>query len=225
MKDIKHWFEERRDKLVDVEKAAMDMSASYGSLAVMYMPNAEICYDHYHVIATMNKAVDEVRKSAQTKIVNEEDRRMFFRSRMAFLYGEENLPDHLRFKFEKAKSISAPTARAWEIKELLRGLWRITPEESELAAYFKKWFWRATHSRLEPVRKAAKTLKRSATPKYCGGTAPVPTEPISIMQSAAAAQPPIPRTPIFLQPAIIRRSSEAMDSSTTSAVTAMCIPS
>lgn len=136
------------------------MSASYGSLAVIYMPNAEICYDHYHVIATMNKAVDEVRKSAQAKIVNEEDRRMFFRSRMTFLYGEENLPDHLRFKFEKAKSISAPTARAWEIKELLRGLWRVTPEEAELAAYFKKWFWRATHSRLEPIRKAAKTLKR-----------------------------------------------------------------
>ena len=108
----------------------------------------------------MNKAVDEVRKSAQAKIVNEEDRRMFFRSRMTFLYGEENLPDHLRFKFEKAKSISAPTARAWEIKELLRGLWRVTPEEAELVAYFKKWFWRATHSRLEPIRKAAKTLKR-----------------------------------------------------------------
>ena len=99
------------------------MSASYGSLAVIYMPNAEICYDHYHVIATMNKAVDEVRKSAQAKIVNEEDRRMFFRSRMTFLYGEENLPDHLRFKFEKAKSISAPTARAWEIKELLQRHW------------------------------------------------------------------------------------------------------
>ena len=31
-----------------------------------------------------------------------EDRRMFFRSRMTFLYGEENLLDHLRFKFEKA---------------------------------------------------------------------------------------------------------------------------
>ncbi|MDD7751515.1 MAG: ISL3 family transposase [bacterium] len=160
MKDITHWFEEHKDKLIDVEKAAMDMSASYGSLAVIYMPNAEICYDHYHVIATMNKAVDEVRKSAQAKIVNEEDRRMFFRSRMMFLYGEENLADHLRFKFEKAKSISAPTARAWEIKELLRGLWRVTPEEAELAAYFKKWFWRATHSRLEPIRKAAKTLKR-----------------------------------------------------------------
>ena len=33
-------------------------------------------------------------------------------------------------------------------------------EESELAAYFKKWFWRAAHFRLEPIRKAAKTLKR-----------------------------------------------------------------
>ena len=62
-----------------------------------------------------------------------EDRRMFFRSKMTFLYGEENLPDHLRFKFEKVKSISTPTARVLEIKELLCVLWRVTPEETELA--------------------------------------------------------------------------------------------
>ena len=121
----------------------MDMSAPYGSPAVMYMPNAEICYDHYLVIAAMNKTVDEVRKSARAKIVNEKDRRMFFRSGMRFLYDEENLPDHLRFKFEKGKTISALMARAWEIGELLRGLWRVTPDGAELAAYFTKWFRRA----------------------------------------------------------------------------------
>lgn len=71
-----------------------------------------------------------------------------------------HMPEHLRFKFEKVKSISAPTASAWEIKELLRDLWHVTPEEEELAAYFKKWFWRATYSRQEPIRKAAKPLKR-----------------------------------------------------------------
>ena len=136
------------------------MSASYYSLTAEYMPNATICFDHYHVIAIMNKAVDEVRKQAQSEIRDEDARKAFFRSRMTFLYGEENLPEHLRFKFEEAKSVSAATARAWEIKELLRGLWKVTKEESELRAYFKKWYWRATHSRLKPVCDSAKKLKR-----------------------------------------------------------------
>ena len=99
-------------------------------------------------------------KQAQSEIRDEDARKAFFRSRMMFLYGEENLPEHLRFKFEEAKSVSAATARAWEIKELLRGLWKVTKEESELRAYFKKWYWKAAHSRLKPVCDAAKKLKR-----------------------------------------------------------------
>ena len=160
MKDIKPWFEAYKDKLVNVEKATMDMSASYASLATLYMPNAEVCFDHYHIIAIMNKAVDDVRRAAQAAIQDKDARKEFFRSRMTFLYAEENLPDHLRFKFEKAMSISAPTAKAWHLKELLRGLWRVPLEEKALTDYFKKWFWRATHSRLEPIRKVAKTLQR-----------------------------------------------------------------
>ncbi|MBQ9775579.1 MAG: transposase [Lentisphaeria bacterium] len=30
----------------------------------------------------------------------------------------------------------------------------------EITAYFKKWYWKATHSRLKPVCDAAKKLKR-----------------------------------------------------------------
>ena len=96
----------------------MDISSSYGSLAVMYMQNAEICYDHYYVIVSMNNAVDEFRRAAQAQIEDEEDQKMCFRSRMTFLYGVGILPDHLLFKFDKAKGISAPTTSVWKIKPL-----------------------------------------------------------------------------------------------------------
>ena len=46
-------------------------------------------------------------KQAQSEIRDEDARKAFFRSRMMFLYEEENLPEHLRFKFEEAKSVSA----------------------------------------------------------------------------------------------------------------------
>ena len=45
------------------------------------------------------------------------------------------------------------------------------------------------------------------------------------MRSAAAAQIPIPRIPSFLNPAMTRQTSEAIDSSTTAAVTTICITS
>ena len=63
-KHIEYWFQEHKAMLSKVEKATMDMSASYYSLTAEYMPNATVCFDHYHVIAIMNKAVDEVRKTS-----------------------------------------------------------------------------------------------------------------------------------------------------------------
>lgn len=159
IKSMTPWFEVRKEALQNVKCATLDMSAGYASIIRKFMPTAELCFDHYHVIATLNKALDDVRREEQTRLEGT-DRKDFFRARYMFLYAQENLPEKYRFRFEQAKSVSEKTSRAWEIKELLRGLWRAVATTEELTTYFKKWYWRATHSRLEPIRKAAHTLKR-----------------------------------------------------------------
>lgn len=53
----------------------------------------------------------------------------------------------------------------------------------------------------------------------------MPMEPTSIMANATAAQTAMPLTRLSLHPATINPISEAMDSSTTAAVTAMCMTS
>ena len=70
---------------------------------------------------------------------------------------------------------------------------------------------------------AAKTLKRSAMPKYSGGATPVPMEPVSIIPNATAAHTAIPLVRLSLHPATIKIISDAMDKSTTATVTAMCM--
>ena len=49
--------------------------------------------------------------------------------------------------------------RAWHRKELLRHFWDYKYEESA-RKFFKKWYFSATHSRLQPVIDVAKMLKR-----------------------------------------------------------------
>jgi len=122
------------------------------------MPQADICFDHFHVIQNVNKAVDEVRRDEQNNLP-QDARKDFSRSRFCFLYGKENLPDKYKVRFEKAKTISLKTSRAWAIKENLRELWSEDRNEEETAAYFKRWYWWATHSRLDPIRKVAHSLK------------------------------------------------------------------
>ena len=103
------------------------------------------------------KALDKVRKEEQ-KSLSDELRPGFFRSRFLFLYNRENVPEYRSGRFEELKTLAVKTARAWAIKENLRELWKCPgPEDSE--KFFKKWYWWATHSRIEPIRKAAHTLK------------------------------------------------------------------
>lgn len=158
-KVISPWFEARKDVLITVKCTAMDMSAGYAKISKTYMPTAEKCFDHYHVIAIVNKAVDEVRREEQ-QLLADGERKDFFRSRFCFLYGQENLPENMKERFERAKAVSAKTGKAWAIKESLRELWQGERTPEECNDYFQNWFWWATHSRLQPIRKAAHTLKR-----------------------------------------------------------------
>ncbi len=156
---IEPWFKERAPAMGGVKQVAMDMSAGFANVVERLAPKAEICYDHFHVTQLITRAVDQVRKNEQKTIEDPELRKLFFRSRFLVLFNEENIPEHRVEQFEKVKAISDKTARAWALKESFREIW--TCGTSECAtALFKKWFWWATHSRLEPVRKAAHTIKR-----------------------------------------------------------------
>ena len=158
IKAISPWFEERRDPLKKVKAAAMDMNAGYANVIAKYAPQADICFDHFHVTQIVTKALDTVRKEEQ-KTLPEELRKNFFHSRYLFLSNQENVPKHRSEHFQKLKAMAVRTSRGWAIKENLRQLWKCKdPEDAQ--HFFKKWYWWATHSRLEPMRKAAHTLKK-----------------------------------------------------------------
>ena len=50
----------------------MDMSSSYISAAREYLPEIDIVFDRFHVMALMNKAVDHVRKEQWGQLKKEE---------------------------------------------------------------------------------------------------------------------------------------------------------
>ena len=153
---IAPWFEARSPSLKKTELVAMDMSAGYANIARKFMPFAEICFDKFHVIKLLNNAVDATRKDEQ-KTMDIEQKRKMFKSRFCFLYGKEKLDKENKEKFERASAVARKTARAWAIKEFMRDMWNLPPPEFE--PQFKRWYWWATHSRLEHVVKVAKTLK------------------------------------------------------------------
>jgi len=76
-----------------------------------------------------------------------------------WLYGQENLPEKYQVDFDVLRQSNLKTSRAWAIKESLHGLWDCDNLE-QAQQWWKRWYFWATHSRLEPVKKVARMVKR-----------------------------------------------------------------
>lgn len=140
-----------------VEAAAMDMSAGFAAATRIEVPEVEIVYDKYHVSAKLNEAVNAVRRQEHRELSREGDE-VLKGSRQLWLYDPVNLDDARQEKFAELAVENLKTSRAWRHKENFRDFWA---QESrwEGEGYFKQWYGSAMRSRLQPIKKVAKSLK------------------------------------------------------------------
>ena len=142
----------------EIEAVAMDMWPAFVSAVEEKLPGAEIVFDRFHVSSHMGEAVDAVRRDEHRKLMENKDERLKG-SRYNWLRREENIKEEKREEFEGLKNSGLKTARAWAIKELLIEFWECR-NEGFGEDFFKRWYAWAIRSRLEPVKKVAKMLKK-----------------------------------------------------------------
>lgn len=136
-----------------IDEVCTDMCGPFMKGIAESLPQAEITFDRYHVMALVNKALDEVRR---TEVKNNT---ILKRTRYVFLKNEENLTAKQNAKLESLKALDLKTIRAYHIKVALQRLWAYKRRDFA-EAYLKKWFWWATHSRLPQMRAVAHTIRR-----------------------------------------------------------------
>jgi len=147
------------EELAGVEAIAMDMWDPYIAATKAYVPGAtgKIVFDKFHVIRAVTEAVDKVRRGEHKDFTLMGDERLKGTKHL-WLANEENVPEWRKTEFDLIKHTNLKTSRAWAIKESLRKFWEYSyPARAE--AYFLRWYFWATHSRLAPIIKAAKTIK------------------------------------------------------------------
>ena len=148
------------EELQAIEAIALDMWDPYIAATKACVPDADrkIVFDRYHATTQVTKAVDKVRRREHKALAQTGDLRLQG-TRYLWLWNEENVPPWRREEFEGVKHAELKTSRAWAIKEALRPFWNyVYPKWA--AKYFAAWYFWATHSRLEPIIEAAKTLQR-----------------------------------------------------------------
>lgn len=135
---------------------SIDMSPAFIKGIGENFPQAAITFDKFHIMKIINHAVDEVRK---TEVGEQEILRG---QKYLFLKNRDNLTsiqeENLK-AIESMPRLNLKTVRAYHIRENFQEIYyEKTREEFEKG--LKKWYFWATHSRIEAMKEAAYTIKR-----------------------------------------------------------------
>jgi transposase len=152
-----------------VAHACIDMSAAYAKGIGKSLPNAQISYDRYHVVALANKAMDEVRTAewkGESERVLAELGALDASERRSILWAMRRNPSGWSAKQTQAmhwlQRANLKTARAWRLKMGLREVFaraRAHNDAEQAGADMKRWISWARRSRLDPFKRLGATLK------------------------------------------------------------------
>jgi len=140
-----------------IEAVAMDMSAGFKAAVEAVIPRADIVYDRFHVSKLLNGAVDEVRRRENKELLSRGDESLKA-TRYSWLFNPVNMSDQRLEEFTVLAARNLRTSRAWLHKENFEGFWS---QDSVWRGegYLKAWYNSAIRSRLDPIKKTARTLK------------------------------------------------------------------
>lgn len=157
---LKAWYasltEEQREA---IESVSMDMWPAFINATLDSLPGAEekIAFDKFHVAKYLGEAVDKVRRQEHKALMagGVDDLKG---SKYDWLYNPENMTRKQKIRFKTLRDSTLKTARAWAIKEMAMSLWHYVSKTWARKGW-EQWLSWAVRSRLDPIKKVARTIK------------------------------------------------------------------
>lgn len=148
------------EQIQSVEAVAVDMSSALVKSIKGNVPLAEgkIVHDRFHVMKLVNEAIDKVRKEENRRLRGEGNHQLVG-TKYLLLKNYDNLQEASRQQLEDLCAAKMETGKAWTYKELLRDLWH-HETAAEAKAFFQWWYRKVIHTKLEPLKKAARTIRQ-----------------------------------------------------------------
>lgn len=145
-----------------LEVVAMDMWKPYIETTRRHVAFADykIAFDRFHIARQINEAVNDVRKQEHRALRADGDDRLL-RTKFLWLMGPERrdeLGAERRRTFDELRDSTLKVARAWAMKEMARDLWSYATRGWAARAWWK-WIGWAMRSRLEPMKRVARTVR------------------------------------------------------------------
>jgi len=148
-------FEVHNGKVDTIANVSCDMSPAFIKGVKEYLPKAQITFDKFHILKIINEAVNKVRKQEVST------NKLLTGTKYIWLKNYKNLTVKQKETLNELtmSKMNIKTMRAYNIRQSFQEIYQAASQE-EFLTYLKKWYFWATHSRLAPIIKAAKTIKR-----------------------------------------------------------------
>ena len=141
-----------------IKVACCDMAKAYISSIKEHCENASLVLDKFHIIQSLNKAVDAVRKDAWRQACKEE-RKAIKGVRWLIAYSSASRSKDQTRKINLLEKSNNKIFRAWLLKDNFEHFWDyISPGHA--ANFLNTWITRALKSRIDSMKEFALMLRR-----------------------------------------------------------------
>ena len=141
-----------------VRYVCSDMWKPYLNVIAERLGGAVHVLDRFHVMQKFGKALDEIRAEEAKRLKRDGYEPVLKRSRWCFLKRPENLTEKQTVKLSELLKYNLRTVRAYLLREDFQRLWEYK-SAAWAGKFLDEWTGRVMRSRLEPMKKVARTIR------------------------------------------------------------------
>jgi transposase len=145
-------------RLASLEFVCSDMWKPYLAVIAQYAGRAVHVLDRYHVMAQMNKALDEVRAAEVKRLKADGHEPVLKHSRWVLLKRPENLTEDQTAKLRELLRYNLRSVRAYLLREEFQRFWEYRSPHWA-GRFLRDWCAKVMRSRIEPMKKVARMLR------------------------------------------------------------------
>jgi transposase len=142
----------------DIKFICSDMWRPYLRVIRERCPKALHILDRFHIVAKMNKALDEVRAGEARKIAADGGQPVLKRSRWCLLKRRGNLTGNQQGRLRELMRYNLRTVRAYLLKEDFQQFWEYR-SAGWAGKFLDRWCTDALRSRIKPMKRIAYMLR------------------------------------------------------------------
>jgi len=150
------WLGKERSK--NLEFVCSDMWKAYLKVIAKKATHAINILDRFHIVAHMNKAIDNVRAEESKELLRQGYEPVLKKSRWLFLRRPENLSDKQYLSLTELLKYNLKSVKSYLLKEEFQLFWEYN-SPYWAGVFLDKWCAKVMRSRIEPMKKVAKMLR------------------------------------------------------------------